>query len=59
MLGDEGYNMILQELAKVGAYKKKDLDSVIIDTTVQIEPLLGRCCTDLSTILWIKKRLYE
>ncbi|MEI7669922.1 MAG: IS5 family transposase [Pseudomonadota bacterium] len=41
ILGDEGYNMILQELAKVGlkvgAYKKKDLDSVIIDTTVQIK----------------------
>ena len=37
MLGDEGYNMILQELAKVGlkvgAYKKKDLDSVIICAT--------------------------
>jgi len=41
ILGDEGYNMILQELSsvglKVGAYKKKDLDSVIIDTTVQIK----------------------
>lgn len=41
MLGEEGYNLILKELTKVGlrvgAYKKKDLDSVIIDTTVQIK----------------------
>lgn len=40
-LDEAGYNMILQELVKVGfrvgAYKKKDLDSVIIDTTVQIK----------------------
>jgi transposase, IS5 family len=40
-LGEEGYNLILRELTKVGlrvgAYKKKDLDSVIIDTTVQIK----------------------
>jgi IS5 family transposase len=40
-LGEEGYNIILQELARVGlktgTYKKKDLDSVIIDTTVQIK----------------------
>jgi IS5 family transposase len=40
-LGEEGYNLILKELTKVGlkvgAYKKKDLDSVIIDTTVQIK----------------------
>ena len=38
-IGEEGFKLILQELAlvgiKVGAYKKKDLDSVIIDTTVQ------------------------
>ena len=40
-LGEEGYNYILKELTKVGlrvgAYKKKDLDSGIIDTTVQIK----------------------
>lgn len=40
-LGEEGYNFILKELTKVGlrvgAYKKKDLDSAIIDTTVQIK----------------------
>ena len=40
-LGEEGHNLILKELVKVGlkvgAYKKKDLDSVIIDTTVQIK----------------------
>lgn len=40
-LGEEGYNLILKELTKVGlrvgAYKKKDLDSVIIDTTVQVK----------------------
>ena len=38
-LGTEGYEIILKELKEVGlqvgAYKKKDLDSVIIDTTVQ------------------------
>ena len=41
MLGEEGYNLILKELTRIGlkagAYKKKDLDSVIIDTTVQIK----------------------
>ena len=41
LLGEAGYNLILQELikvgGKVGTYKKKDLDSVIIDTTVQIK----------------------
>lgn len=41
ILGEEGYNEILKELMevglKVGALKKKDLDSVIIDTTVQIK----------------------
>jgi transposase, IS5 family len=40
-LGAAGYELILKELAsvgmRVGAYKKKDLDSVIIDTTVQIK----------------------
>ena len=40
-LGEEGYNEILKELLriglKVGALKKKDLESVIIDTTVQIK----------------------
>jgi IS5 family transposase len=40
-LGEEGYNYILKELTKVGlrvgAYKKKDLDLAIIDTTVQIK----------------------
>jgi IS5 family transposase len=40
-LGEDGYNEILKELLriglKVGALKKKDLDSVIIDTTVQIK----------------------
>ena len=40
-LGEEGYNIILAELARVGlktgTYKKKDLASVIIDTTVQIK----------------------
>ena len=40
-LGEAGYNIILKELAKiglrVGAYKKKDLDLAIIDTTVQIK----------------------
>lgn len=40
-LGEAGHELILKELAKVGlrvgAYKKKDLDSVIIDTTVQIK----------------------
>lgn len=39
LLGEEGYNIILQELVRVGervgSYKKKDLGSVIIDTTVQ------------------------
>ena len=41
ILGEEGYNEILKELLriglKVGALKKKDLDSAIIDTTVQIK----------------------
>ena len=40
-LGESGYELILKELAsvglRVGAYKKKDMDSVIIDTTVQIK----------------------
>lgn len=40
-LGEAGYNEILKELLriglKVGALKKKDLESVIIDTTVQIK----------------------
>jgi len=40
-LGEKGHEIILKELAnvglKVGSYKKKDLDSVIIDTTVQIK----------------------
>ena len=40
-LGEKGYNEILKELLrvglKVGALKKKDLDSAIIDTTVQIK----------------------
>ena len=40
-LGEVGYRLILKELAavglRVGAYKKKDLDSAIIDTTVQIK----------------------
>jgi IS5 family transposase len=40
-LGEEGYNEILKELLriglKVGALQKKDLESVIIDTTVQIK----------------------
>lgn len=40
-LGEAGYNVILKELVrigiKVGGLKKKDLDSAIIDTTVQIK----------------------
>lgn len=40
-LGEDGYNEILKELLriglKVGALKKKDLESAIIDTTVQIK----------------------
>ncbi len=40
-LGEEGYKEILKELLriglKVGALKKKDLESAIIDTTVQIK----------------------
>jgi len=40
-LGQSGHELILKELTsvglRVGAYKKKDLDSVIIDTTVQIK----------------------
>ena len=40
-LGEDGYNEILKELLriglKVGVLKKKDLESVIIDTTVQIK----------------------
>jgi IS5 family transposase len=38
-IGEAGYNEILKELLrvgiKVGALKKKDLESAIIDTTVQ------------------------
>lgn len=41
VLGEAGYNEILKELLrvglKVGALKKKDLDSAIIDTTVQVK----------------------
>ena len=41
VLGEAGYNEILKELLriglKVGALKKKDLESAIIDTTVQIK----------------------
>ena len=41
ILGEGGYNEILKELLriglKVGTLKKKDLDSAIIDTTVQIK----------------------
>lgn len=41
VLGEVGHNLILKELVRVGlrvgAYKKKDLDSAIIDTTVQIK----------------------
>ncbi|MFI0436132.1 MAG: IS5 family transposase [Parachlamydiaceae bacterium] len=41
ILGEAGYNVILKELVrigiKVGGLKKKDLDSAIIDTTVQIK----------------------
>lgn len=41
ILGEAGYNVILKELLrigiKVGGLKKKDLDSAIIDTTVQIK----------------------
>lgn len=41
VLGEGGYNEILKELLriglKVGALKKKDLESAIIDTTVQIK----------------------
>lgn len=40
-LGEEGHNLILKELIRlglrIGAYKKKDLDSVIIDSTVQLK----------------------
>ena len=40
-LGEDGYKIILQELImvgnKMGVYKKKDLEEVIIDTTVQIK----------------------
>ena len=40
-LGLAGHEIILKELSsvglRVGSYKKKDLDSVIIDTTVQIK----------------------
>jgi len=40
-LGEAGYELILKELAsvglRVGVYKKKDMASVIIDTTVQIK----------------------
>ena len=41
LIGESGYNEIMKELVrigmKVGALKKKDLDSAIIDTTVQIK----------------------
>ena len=41
LIGENGYNEIMQELLrigiKVGALKKKDLASVIVDTTVQIK----------------------
>ncbi|WP_425362791.1 IS5 family transposase [Candidatus Tisiphia endosymbiont of Hybos culiciformis] len=41
ILGEEGYNEILKELTrigcKVGVLKKKDLASIIVDTTVQIK----------------------
>ncbi len=41
VIGENGYNEIMKELLrigiKVGALKKKDLESVIVDTTVQIK----------------------
>ena len=41
LLGEEGLNEILKELIKVGvktgAVKKKDLESIIVDSTVQIK----------------------
>jgi transposase, IS5 family len=41
LIGENGYNEIMKELLrigiKVGALKKKDLESLIIDTTVQIK----------------------
>lgn len=41
ILGEEGYNIILEELIesgiKTGILKKKDLESVIVDTTVQLK----------------------
>ena len=41
MIGEDGYNEIMKELLrvgiKIGALKKKDLASVIIDTTVQLK----------------------
>ena len=41
LLGEAGYNEIMKELLrvgmKIGALKKKDLESAIIDTTVQIK----------------------
>lgn len=41
LIGENGYNEIMKELLrigiKVGALKKKDLESVIVDTTVQIK----------------------
>jgi transposase, IS5 family len=40
-IGESGYNAIMKELlrigVKIGALKKKDLESAIIDTTVQIK----------------------
>jgi len=40
-IGESGYNAIMKELlrigVKIGAFKKKDLESAIIDTTVQIK----------------------
>jgi transposase, IS5 family len=42
-LGEDGYEIILQELIKIGGrigiYKKKDLESIIVDTTVQIKSI--------------------
>lgn len=40
-LGEEGFHLILKELSsvgmRVGSYKKKDLEALIIDTTVQVK----------------------
>ena len=44
ILGEEGYNIILEALIesgiKTGVLKKKDLESVIVDTTVQLKKKL-------------------